>query len=61
MSRILLPLSNEQCQLAEFRGKDAWAVKTLCTIKPTAAAAEELVEIPDGKPAAKVATTNAPV
>jgi hypothetical protein len=36
-------------------------VKTLHTIKPTTVTAEELVEIPDGKPAAKVATTNAPV
>jgi hypothetical protein len=52
---------NEQRRLAKFRGKDARAVKTLCTIKPTTVAAEEPVEIPDGKPAAIVATTDAPV
>jgi hypothetical protein len=52
---------NEQRRLAEFRGKDARAVKTLRTTKRTAAVAEEPVEIPDGKPAAIVATTDAPV
>jgi hypothetical protein len=52
---------NERRQLAKLRGKDAQAVKTLRTVKRTAVAAEEPVEIPDGKPAAKVATTNAPV
>jgi hypothetical protein len=52
---------NERRRLAEFRGKDARAVKTLRTIKRTAAAAEEPVEIPDGKPAGIEATTDAPV
>jgi hypothetical protein len=51
---------NEWRRLAKFHGKDAQAVKTLCTIKRTAVAAQELVEIPDGKLAAIMATTNAP-